>query len=92
MRVFEDLEKAASEAENQYALTLAIAKRVKHLKSGAPTLSDVDPQARPFEAAYAEFTSGLVTFRLPDEADGKAGDEVDEPESEPGAAEGGKDE
>lgn len=78
MKAFEDLEKKASEAENQYALALAIARRVKHLKAGAPTLSDINPQARPFEAAYTEFASGMVEFRLPDRSSARAGESGEE--------------
>ena len=52
MRNFKTIEKKAAETENQYTLALAIAKRIRHIRSGAPTLSEVpNPGENPVDAA-----------------------------------------
>lgn len=64
MKSFKEIESTASHVKNQYALTLAIAKRVKHLKNGAPTLSDVNAGNKPIEAAFEEFALGLIEYSI----------------------------
>ena len=66
MRQFREIEDLASKATNQYVLVRALSKRVKHLKQGAPTLSDINPMEKPFEAAYTEFANGKIAYQLPD--------------------------
>jgi len=65
MRYFKAIEKKAAETENQYSLVLAIAKRVRHIRSGAPTLSDVpDPLENPVEAALEEFAESQIAYSV----------------------------
>ncbi|MBN1433572.1 hypothetical protein JW921_02360 [Candidatus Fermentibacterales bacterium] len=67
MKLFDEIETVASAAPNQYALAMAVAKRVKHLRTGAPPLTDINAHERPFEAAYAEFAKGLVVYEVPEQ-------------------------
>ena len=65
MRNFRMIEKKAAETENQYTLALAIAKRIRHIRSGAPTLSDVpNPGENPVDAALEEFADSQISFSV----------------------------
>jgi DNA-directed RNA polymerase subunit K/omega len=71
MRYFKKIEKQAAQTENQYTLALAIAKRVRHIRSGAPTLSDVpDPGENPVEAALEEFAESRIAYEVTGSDDG----------------------
>jgi DNA-directed RNA polymerase subunit K/omega len=63
MKDFKAIEEQVAVTDNQYMLALAIAKRIKHLRSGAPTLSSVDnPGEFPVKAALVEFAQNLITY------------------------------
>ena len=65
MKSFKIIEKKAATTENQYTLALAIARRVRHIRSGAPTLSPVpNPGENPVEAAFEEFADSQIAFSL----------------------------
>jgi len=65
MRSFKVIEKKAAMTENQYTLALAIAKRVRHIRSGAPTLSPIpNPGENPVEAAFEEFADSQIAFSV----------------------------
>jgi DNA-directed RNA polymerase subunit K/omega len=65
MRYFKAIEKKAAETVNQYSLVLAIAKRVRHIRSGAPTLSEVpNPLENPVEAALEEFAESQIAYSV----------------------------
>ena len=71
MRKFMIIEKKAAMTENQYTLSRAIAKRVRHIRSGAPTLSLVpDPGENPVEAAFEEFADSQIAFSVEGADDG----------------------
>lgn len=60
---FREIDETSSWCDNQYVLALAIARRVRKLKSGAPPLIDhTDPKHRPFETAMAEIARGRITY------------------------------
>ncbi len=73
MKDFKAIEKQVAVTDNQYMLALAIAKRVRHLRSGAPTLSSVDnPGEYPVEAALDEFALNLITYSQPEAGEGNS--------------------
>lgn len=67
--VFMDIDRTAERTENQYLLALAIAKRVRKLRAGAPPLvDDVDnPRRKPFRTAMEEFAMGRILYDLDEE-------------------------
>ena len=66
MRSFEKVEELAAGSENQYKLALAMAKRVRALRNGAPCLVPEirDSQQNAVKAAMAEFSRGLITYEM----------------------------
>jgi len=64
MKSFEGVEHLAAESTNQYTLALAMAKRVRALRNGAPCLLPEisDPQRNPIKAAMAEFARGMISY------------------------------
>lgn len=67
MKSFERVEELAAEAGNQYQLALAMARRVRALRDGAPCLvTEIrDPQQNAVKAAMAEFARGLIAYEVP---------------------------
>ncbi len=64
---FNDIETMGEQSDNQYILALAIAKRVKKLKSGAPPLIDnCDSKRKPFETAMKEIYQKKITYTIDD--------------------------
>jgi DNA-directed RNA polymerase omega subunit len=64
---FREIDEISSWCDNQYILALAIAKRVRKLKSGAPPLiENSDPRHRPFETAMTEIARGKITYNTED--------------------------
>jgi len=60
---YREIDEISSWCDNQYILALAIAKRVRRLKSGAPPLiENSDPKHRPFETAMAEIARGRIKY------------------------------
>lgn len=68
MKSFEGVENIAAASSNQYKLALAMAKRVRALKDGAPCLVPEikDPQQNAVKAAMAEFARGLISYTIAD--------------------------
>ena len=68
MKSFEGVENLASESTNQYKLALAMSKRVRALRDGAPCLIPEikNPQQNPVKAAMAEFARGLISYSIPE--------------------------
>jgi DNA-directed RNA polymerase subunit K/omega len=65
MRKFKAIEKKAAESENQYTLALAIAKRIRHIRSGAPSFSSIpNPGESPVDAALEEFADSQIAFTV----------------------------
>ncbi len=64
MKSFEEVEKLAAKTTNQYQLALAMSKRVRALRDGAPCLVPgmKDTQQNAIKAAMAEFAQGLITY------------------------------
>jgi len=64
MKSFEKIEQLAAESGNQYQLALAMAKRVRALRNGAPCLIPgmADTQQNAVKAAMAEFAEGLISY------------------------------
>lgn len=54
--------------DNQYLLAIAIAKRVRKLRSGAPALVEAeDPRRKPVRTAMREFAEGSIAYSLDNE-------------------------
>ena len=64
--VFMEIDRMGEQAENQYLLALAIARRVRKLRSGAPSLVDDvdDPRRKPFRTAMEEFARDRIKYNL----------------------------
>lgn len=69
MRSFFDIEESAASSRNQYLLANAAAKRVRHIKSGAPAVVESPQADRPIETALEEIARGLIRYRLPEQQD-----------------------
>jgi len=69
MKSFEGVENLAAASTNQYKLALAMAKRVRALKNGAPCLvPEIDnPQQNAVKAAMSEFAKGLISYTTADD-------------------------
>ncbi len=69
MKSFEGVETLASASTNQYKLALAMAKRVRALRDGAPCLVPEleNPQQNAVKAAMAEFAKGLISYTVADD-------------------------
>ena len=66
---YREIDEISSWSDNQYVLALAIAKRVRRLKSGAPPLiENADPKHRPFETAMTEIARGKIAYHIEDNA------------------------
>ncbi len=60
-----DIDTMGEQTDNQYLLALAIAKRVRKLRSGAPPLVDVDdPRKKPFQIAMEEIARKKILYTL----------------------------
>ncbi len=64
MKSFEGVENLSAASTNQYKLALAMAKRVRALRDGAPCLIPEiqNPQQNSVKAAMAEFAKGLISY------------------------------
>jgi DNA-directed RNA polymerase subunit K/omega len=70
MNDFEKIEEKASTTRNQYLLSLAMAKRVRSLRSGAPALvEDARGRIEPVKTAMAEFARDMIAYTIPGEDD-----------------------
>lgn len=64
-----EIDLLGEQTDNQYLLALAIAKRVRKLRSGAPSLVDnvPNPGERPFQNSMEEFSQKKISYGLPEE-------------------------
>ena len=61
---FEQIDEMSDSSDNQYTLALAIARRVRRLRSGAPPLiENASPKHRPFETAMREIGAKKILYR-----------------------------
>ncbi len=69
MKSFEGVENIVAATNNQYTLAIAIAKRVRALRDGAPCLVPEinNPQQNSVKAAMAEFSQGLISYTSAEE-------------------------
>lgn len=65
---FMEVDLLGEQTDNQYLLALAIARRVRKLRSGAPSLVDnvPNPGHRPFQNAMEEFSQKKISYGLPE--------------------------
>ena len=60
-----DIDVMGERTDNQYILAIAIAKRVRKLRSGAPALVEVDNSRRkPFQIAMKEIAEKKILYSL----------------------------
>ena len=64
-----DIDIMGEQTDNQYLLALAIAKRVRKLRSGAPALVDIDnPRRKPFQTAMKEIGSKKILYSMAEDS------------------------
>ena len=62
---FKNIDIMGEQTDNQYLLALAIAKRVRKLRSGAPALVDVEnSRKKPFQIAMEEIAGKNILYSL----------------------------
>ncbi len=60
-----DIDVMGERTDNQYILAIAIAKRVRKLRSGAPALVEVDNSRRkPFQIAMKEIAEKKILYSV----------------------------
>lgn len=70
---FENIDTMGERSDNQYVLALAISKRVRKLRSGAPSMVDCSNSRRkPFGTAMKEISERKITFTLEQENSSKS--------------------
>jgi DNA-directed RNA polymerase subunit K/omega len=70
MNDFEKIEEKASTTRNQYLLSLAMAKRVRSLRSGAPSLVEgARGRIEPIKTTMGEFARDMIAYGVPDGGD-----------------------
>jgi len=63
-----DIDVMGEQSDNQYLLSLAIAKRVRKVRSGAPALIDIqNPRRKPIQTAMEEIAEKKILFTLPED-------------------------
>ena len=66
--IYEEIDEMGEQTHNQYLLALAIAKRVRTLREGAPALVEVENSKRkPFQTAMEEIAEKKIEYTLPKE-------------------------
>ena len=62
---YKDIDILGEQVDNQYLLALAIAKRVRKLRSGAPALIDVENSRRkPIQTAMKEIAKKKILYSM----------------------------
>ncbi len=66
---YRDIDRVGEQTDNQYLLALAIAKRVRKLRAGAPSLVEHGENSRrkPFRTAMDEFAKKKILYDLGEE-------------------------
>ncbi len=60
-----DIDVMGERTDNQYILAIAIAKRVRKLRSGAPALVEVDnSRKKPFQIAMKEIAEKKILYSV----------------------------
>ncbi len=62
MRNFYEIEEKAASSQNQYLLALAAARRVRHLKSGAPSVLTGKKPEKLIEIALEELAADHLVY------------------------------
>ncbi len=66
---FKEIDIMGEQTDNQYLLALAISKRVRKIRSGAPALIDTDdPRRRPIRTAMEEIGQKKILFSLSEDS------------------------
>ena len=65
---YKDIDIMGEQTDNQYILAIAISKRVRKLRSGAPPLVEADnPSRKPFQVAMREIAEKKILYSLDDD-------------------------
>lgn len=67
MRYFFEIEEQAAASDNQYLLANAAAKRVRHLKAGAPPLIEGAKPDKLIETSLEELARGFIKYNVSEE-------------------------
>lgn len=63
--VYKEIDIMGERTDNQYLLVLAISKRVRKIRSGAPALVDIDkPRRKPIRTAMEEIASRKILYSI----------------------------
>lgn len=66
--IYEEIDEMGEKTDNQYILALAIARRVRTLREGAPALVETDNSGRKsFQTAMREIAEKKILYTLPNE-------------------------
>lgn len=62
---YKEIDIMGEQTDNQYLLALAISKRVRKVRSGAPALVDIEnPKRKPIQTAMEEIAEKKILFSL----------------------------
>jgi DNA-directed RNA polymerase subunit K/omega len=62
---YKEIDIMGEQTDNQYLLALAISKRVRKIRSGAPALVDIkNPKRKPIQTAMEEIAEKKILFSL----------------------------
>ena len=60
---YKEIDIMGEQTDNQYLLALAISKRVRKIRSGAPALIDIEnPKRKPIQTAMEEIAKKKILF------------------------------
>lgn len=60
---YKEIDIMGEQTDNQYLLALAISKRVRKIRSGAPALVDIEnPKRKPIQTAMEEIAEKKILF------------------------------
>ncbi|MCD4775714.1 MAG: DNA-directed RNA polymerase subunit omega [Candidatus Aegiribacteria sp.] len=60
---YKEIDIMGEQTDNQYLLALAISKRVRKVRSGAPALVDIEnPKRKPIQTAMEEIAEKKILF------------------------------
>ena len=63
--IYKEIDVMGEQTDNQYLLALAISKRVRKIRSGAPALVDIEnPKRKPIQTAMEEIAEKKILYSL----------------------------
>jgi DNA-directed RNA polymerase subunit K/omega len=66
--MYEEIDIMGEQTDNQYLLALAISKRVRKIRSGAPALVDIEnAKKKPIQTAMEEIAEKKILYSLADD-------------------------